>query len=81
MLPFLGRGDRGAERGVKLALIGKMDFITGALLAEIYFTTAGIKESLYDIEALVAYLLYRLNVLNPICASALSYYHCLVVLI
>jgi hypothetical protein len=23
MLPFLGRGDRGAERGVKLALIGK----------------------------------------------------------
>ncbi|KAG1876814.1 P-loop containing nucleoside triphosphate hydrolase protein [Suillus tomentosus] len=48
MLPFLGRGDRGAERGVKLALI------------------AGIKESLYDIEALVAYLLYRLNVLNPI---------------
>ena len=22
MLPFLGRGDRGAERGVKLALIG-----------------------------------------------------------
>jgi hypothetical protein len=81
MLPFLGRGDRGAERGVKLALIGKIDFITGALLAEIYFTTAGIKESLYDIEALVAYLLYRLNVLNPICASALPYYHLLVVLI
>ena len=23
MLPFLGRGNRGAERGVKLALIGK----------------------------------------------------------
>jgi hypothetical protein len=23
MLPFLGRGDRGAERGVKLALIGR----------------------------------------------------------
>lgn len=23
MVPFLGRGDRGAERGVKLALIGK----------------------------------------------------------
>jgi mitochondrial GTPase 1 len=22
MLPFLGRGDKGAERGVKLALIG-----------------------------------------------------------
>ncbi|KAI0052093.1 P-loop containing nucleoside triphosphate hydrolase protein [Auriscalpium vulgare] len=46
MLPFLGRGDRGAERGVKLALI------------------AGIKEGLYDIESLAAYLLYRLNVLN-----------------
>ncbi|KZT23669.1 P-loop containing nucleoside triphosphate hydrolase protein [Neolentinus lepideus HHB14362 ss-1] len=47
MLPFLGRGERGAERGVKLALI------------------AGIKEGLYDVETLAAYLLYRLNVLNP----------------
>ncbi|KAI0298667.1 P-loop containing nucleoside triphosphate hydrolase protein [Multifurca ochricompacta] len=46
MLPFLGRGDRGAERGVKLALI------------------AGIKEGLYDNEALAAYLLYRLNALD-----------------
>jgi len=46
MLPFLGHGDRGAERGVKLALI------------------AGIKEGLYDNEALAAYLLYRLNALN-----------------
>lgn len=54
MLPFLGRGNRGAERGVKLALI------------------AGIKESLYDIEALVAYLLYRLNVLNPISPAYLT---------
>ncbi|TFK46855.1 P-loop containing nucleoside triphosphate hydrolase protein [Heliocybe sulcata] len=47
MLPFLGNGARGAERGVKLALI------------------AGIKEGLYDVETLAAYLLYRLNVLNP----------------
>ncbi|KAG9313559.1 P-loop containing nucleoside triphosphate hydrolase protein [Chiua virens] len=47
MLPFLGRGEQGAERGVKLALI------------------AGIKESLYDTEALVDYLLYRLNILDP----------------
>ena len=73
MLPFLGRGDRGAERGVKLALIGKICLITRVLLADIYFTAAGIKESLYDVEGLVAYLLYRLNVLNPICASALLY--------
>ncbi|KAI0078310.1 P-loop containing nucleoside triphosphate hydrolase protein [Panus rudis PR-1116 ss-1] len=48
MLPFLGQGDRGAERGVKLALI------------------AGIKEGLYDSESLASYLLYRLNVLDPI---------------
>ncbi|KAF9269587.1 P-loop containing nucleoside triphosphate hydrolase protein [Marasmius fiardii PR-910] len=48
MLPFLGQGQKGAERGVKLALI------------------AGIKEGMYDLEALAAYLLYRLNVLNPI---------------
>ncbi|KXN91562.1 Mitochondrial GTPase 1 [Leucoagaricus sp. SymC.cos] len=47
MLPFMGRGKEGAERGVKLALI------------------AGIKEGLYDMEALAAYLLYRLNMLNP----------------
>ncbi|KII87590.1 hypothetical protein PLICRDRAFT_640798 [Plicaturopsis crispa FD-325 SS-3] len=54
MLPFLGRGDAGAERGVKLALI------------------AGIKEGLYDIEALASYLLYRLNVLNPISPAYLK---------
>ncbi|KAJ7596590.1 P-loop containing nucleoside triphosphate hydrolase protein [Mycena floridula] len=48
MLPFLGHGDQGAERGVKLALI------------------AGIKEGMYDAETLAGYLLYRLNVLNPI---------------
>ncbi|KIK95573.1 hypothetical protein PAXRUDRAFT_140385 [Paxillus rubicundulus Ve08.2h10] len=48
MLPFLGKGEQGAERGVKLALI------------------AGIKESLYDVEALVSYLLYRLNILDPV---------------
>ncbi|KAJ7512698.1 P-loop containing nucleoside triphosphate hydrolase protein [Mycena galericulata] len=48
MLPFLGLGEEGAERGVKLALI------------------AGIKEGMYDVEALASYLLYRLNILNPI---------------
>ncbi|KAF8531144.1 P-loop containing nucleoside triphosphate hydrolase protein [Gautieria morchelliformis] len=47
MIPFLGRGDRGAERGVKLALI------------------AGIKEGMYDVEALASYLVYRLWILNP----------------
>lgn len=54
MLPFLGRGDRGAERGVKLALI------------------AGIKEGLYDLEALAAYLLYRMNILDPVAPAYLS---------
>ncbi|KIJ59395.1 hypothetical protein HYDPIDRAFT_184032 [Hydnomerulius pinastri MD-312] len=54
MLPFLGKGELGAERGVKLALI------------------AGIKESLYDVEALVNYLLYRLNILNPISPAYLK---------
>ncbi|TFK26121.1 P-loop containing nucleoside triphosphate hydrolase protein [Coprinopsis marcescibilis] len=54
MLPFLGLGEEGAERGVKLALI------------------AGIKEGLYDMEALAAYLLYRLNVLNPILPAYLK---------
>ncbi|KAG5652085.1 hypothetical protein H0H81_006348 [Sphagnurus paluster] len=54
MLPFLGRGEEGAERGVKLALI------------------AGIKEGMYDMEALASYLLYRLNVLNPISPAYLQ---------
>lgn len=54
MLPFLGNGSEGAERGVKLALI------------------AGIKEGLYDVEALVAYLLYRLNILDPVSPAYLK---------
>ncbi|KAI0760129.1 P-loop containing nucleoside triphosphate hydrolase protein [Fomes fomentarius] len=54
MLPFLGNGMNGAERGVKLALI------------------AGIKEGLYDIEALASYLLYRLNVLDPVSPAYLQ---------
>ncbi|KAH9933061.1 P-loop containing nucleoside triphosphate hydrolase protein [Fomitopsis serialis] len=54
MLPFLGNGDSGAERGVKLALI------------------AGIKEGLYDIDALASYLLYRLNVLDPVSPAYLQ---------
>ncbi|KAH8101184.1 hypothetical protein BXZ70DRAFT_114617 [Cristinia sonorae] len=54
MLPFLGHGDRGAERGVKLALI------------------AGIKEGLYDAEPLASYLLYRLNLLDPVAPAYLD---------
>jgi len=54
MLPFLGLGEEGAERGVKLALI------------------AGIKEGMYDIETLASYLLYRLNILNPISPAYLQ---------
>ena len=67
MLPFLGRGDRGAERGVKLALIGRCLGRTGASAAFINSLCAGIagiKEGLYDNEALAAYLLYRLNALD-----------------
>ncbi|KAJ7634817.1 P-loop containing nucleoside triphosphate hydrolase protein [Roridomyces roridus] len=54
MLPFLGLGEEGAERGVKLALI------------------AGIKEGMYDVEALASYLLYRLNILNPVSPAYLQ---------
>ncbi|KAJ4473112.1 P-loop containing nucleoside triphosphate hydrolase protein [Lentinula aciculospora] len=54
MLPFLGQGDIGAERGVKLALI------------------AGIKEGMYDMDTLASYLLYRLNVLNPVSPAYLA---------
>ncbi|KAJ6595782.1 hypothetical protein DFH09DRAFT_1135627 [Mycena vulgaris] len=54
MLPFLGLGEEGAERRVKLTLI------------------AGIKEGIYDAEALASYLLYRFNILNPISPAYLQ---------
>ncbi|KAI0942082.1 hypothetical protein AcV7_002612 [Taiwanofungus camphoratus] len=76
MLPFLGRGDAGAERGVKLALIGPCPPSSSARAPPLTVCpppppvapgthAAGIKEGLYDPEALAAYLLYRLNVLDP----------------
>ncbi|EKM57544.1 uncharacterized protein PHACADRAFT_182070 [Phanerochaete carnosa HHB-10118-sp] len=81
MLPFLGRGDRGAERGVKLALIGKHSTANALRVlrtapltccppssirpSQPCARTAGIKEGLYDLEALAAYLLYRMNILDP----------------
>lgn len=65
MLPFLGRGERGAERGIKLALIGGCLGASGTRLStHLCPCTAGIKEGLYDNEALAAYLLYRLNALD-----------------
>lgn len=50
MVPFLGHGAAGAERGIKLAI------------------TAGIKDSLFDVQLLADYLLYRLN-LRPSTSS------------
>ncbi|KAK8845504.1 hypothetical protein IAR55_006217 [Kwoniella newhampshirensis] len=43
MMPYLGKGEDGAERGLKLAL------------------TAGIKESLFEQDAMLDYLLWRMN--------------------
>ncbi len=72
MLPYLGRGLEGAERGVKLALIGMLRPQNGRISRtganhSSSLSAAGIKEGLYDIEALAAYLLYRLNTINSIC--------------
>jgi hypothetical protein len=64
MLPFLGRGDRGAERGVKLALIGMEQLRPQCMDRLTRLGPAGIKEGLYDSETLAAYLLYRLNALS-----------------
>lgn len=50
MVPFLGHGASGSERGLKLAI------------------TAGIKESLFDVQLLTDYLLFRLN-LRPSSSS------------
>lgn len=47
MVPFLGHGAAGAERGIKLAI------------------TAGIKDSLFDVQLLTDYLLFRLNLRPP----------------
>ena len=75
MLPFLGRGSEGAERGVKLALIGTwilVSFISSRIFSKTDKNlSAGIKEGLYDMEALAGYLLYRLTVLNPTCKLSL----------
>ncbi|KAH8829038.1 P-loop containing nucleoside triphosphate hydrolase protein [Flagelloscypha sp. PMI_526] len=54
MVPFLGRGQSGSERGIKLSLI------------------AGIKDGLYDYDVQAAYLLHRLNLLNPISPTYLD---------
>jgi ribosome biogenesis GTPase A len=43
MVPFLGHGEDGAEKGLKFAL------------------TAGIKEDLFERDAVVDYLLWRMN--------------------
>ena len=74
MVPFLGNGEEGAERGVKLALIGTYWplFPLRKISIETDRTTftnlkAGIKEGLYNSEDLAAYLLDRLNILDPIC--------------
>ena len=74
MVPFLGNGEEGAERGVKLALIGRYWRLfplwkTSIETDKTAFTNpkAGIKEGLYNSEDLAAYLLDRLNILDPIC--------------
>lgn len=55
MVPFLGHGASGSERGLKLAI------------------TAGIKESLFDVQLLTDYLLFRLN-LRPSSSPELPSY-------
>lgn len=65
MLPFLGKGDLGAERGIKLALIGRTASSLSLLLSNTLFVTAGIRNGLYSEDTLAQYLLYRLNLLNP----------------
>ncbi|SPO20488.1 uncharacterized protein UTRI_00885_B [Ustilago trichophora] len=54
MVPFLGHGASGAERGIKLAI------------------TAGIKDSLFDVQLLADYLLFRLNLRPPSSSSSSS---------
>jgi hypothetical protein len=47
MLPFLGRGDKGAERGVKLALIGMQLHGAATLVVHVSATTNSIYSSWY----------------------------------
>lgn len=68
MLPFLGNGALGAERGAKLALICKRKPSSLDNCVLIFkLNKAGLKEGLYDPTTLAEYLLYRLNNLNPKC--------------
>ncbi|KAI6040954.1 hypothetical protein EDC04DRAFT_2867449 [Pisolithus marmoratus] len=55
---------RPAQPGHTRALSNRLKLSEDPLVYS-YDTPAGIKEGLYDVEALVAYLLYRLNILDP----------------
>jgi hypothetical protein len=66
MVPFLGRGEVGKERAMKLALAGAFAMMCACSERTIELSElAGIKESLFDTETMCSYLLHKLYLLNP----------------
>lgn len=66
MVPFLGHGEDGAERGLKLALTGSFHFfrVFHAFAPVTRWAdegSAGIKENLFPHDSIVDYLLWRMN--------------------
>ena len=59
MLPFLGHGEMGAERGLKYALTGRC--ISCHFCTWQCSMTAGIKEDVFEAETVIDYLLWRMN--------------------
>ena len=58
MVPYLGKGEEGAERGLKLALTGTPSRSSVSINTD---TSAGIKEGLFDVDVVAEYLLWLLN--------------------
>ena len=70
---------KGLKEGLSLPLLVRENsflLLTGYSMGLIrnspLHLSAGIKEGLYDMQALAGYLLYRLTVLNPICKLSLK---------
>ena len=68
MLPFIGHGETGAERGAKFALMCKPAQPPDPV-PRLTASPGSLKEGLYDIHNIASYLLYKLNSLNPDCES------------
>lgn len=60
MIPYLGKGEEGGEKGLKLALTGEYCCSLCSIPSSVPLI-AGIKEDLFELDAISDYLLWKLN--------------------